>query len=122
MTVSNRNLNSAIDNALRTIAATQRSCAEALEILATEVRVLLEGASDDHPVEARVGPRLLTVAEAAERLGMSKSHVYRAVEEGRLTKVKIGNAVRIAVDDLEGYIESRKIEANVVAIGKTPWK
>ena len=114
-----RTLHAAIDNALRAIAATQRSCAEALEILATSVSELVERSSDEQPVEAQEGPKLLTVRQAAERLGMSVSHVYRAADEGRLTKVKIGSSVRIAEADLERYIEERRLEASVLGLGAT---
>ena len=119
MSNTNRTLNAAIDNALRAIAETQRVSAEALEILASSVREIVESPSDDQPVEAREGPRLLTVRQAAERLEMSKSHVYRAVETGALAKVKIGSSVRISEEDLERYIEERRLQASVRGLGAT---
>jgi excisionase family DNA binding protein len=41
-----------------------------------------------------VHDRLLTVAEAARRLRVSRATVYKLVAEGRLAHVRIGNQIR----------------------------
>jgi len=45
--------------------------------------------------------RLLTVREAAARLGVCISTVYKLCAQGRLAHVRIANAVRIPPDDLK---------------------
>jgi excisionase family DNA binding protein len=47
---------------------------------------------------------LLSPAEVAERLGVSRKSVYRLVRSGELPAVKIGHAVRVDPDELEQYI------------------
>ena len=62
------------------------------------------------PSDANV--RLLTVAEAAERLGCSKPHIYRLIAANALKAVDISapgstrSKSRIRVDDLAKYINS----------------
>lgn len=48
---------------------------------------------------------LLPVPEAAKRLTLSRSTVQRLVDGGELPAVKIGRSRRIAVADLEAYVE-----------------
>jgi len=45
--------------------------------------------------------RLLTVREAAARLGVSTSTVYKLCAQGRLAHVRISNAVRLSPRELE---------------------
>lgn len=49
--------------------------------------------------------RYLTVAEVADRLGYKKSYVYKLIEDGRLSKVKLfGKSVRVPESDIEKII------------------
>lgn len=55
---------------------------------------------------------LLTIREAASRIGCSPGLVYALCREGVLPRVQIGLGhhrprIRIREDDLEGYIESK---------------
>lgn len=66
------------------------------------------------------GKLLLTVAEAAGRLGVARSHLYRWVMTGELSSVKLGRSRRIPVVALERFIEARLEEeghADSVAAG-----
>jgi excisionase family DNA binding protein len=45
-------------------------------------------------LEFRTHDHLLTVAEAARRLRLSRATVYKLVAEGRLAHVRLGNAIR----------------------------
>lgn len=45
--------------------------------------------------------RLLTLAEAAQALNISKNHIYRLVWSGALETVKIGRAARWRAEDIE---------------------
>ena len=48
---------------------------------------------------------LLTVPEAAETLGVSRSHLYSLIQQGRLPTIRLGCSVRIPKAWLERYIE-----------------
>ena len=56
--------------------------------------------------------RLLTVDEAAERLGTSVRFVRRLVFEQRITYTKLGRHVRIAPRDLDAFIAAGRVEAD----------
>lgn len=47
---------------------------------------------------------LLTPAEAADVLGVSRATLYRLMREGRITSVMIGRARRIEHAELERYV------------------
>jgi excisionase family DNA binding protein len=53
---------------------------------------------------------LLTVDQAAERLGTSVRFVRRLIAERRIAYVKLGRHVRIAAEDLEAFIASGRVE------------
>jgi excisionase family DNA binding protein len=54
--------------------------------------------------------RLLTVEQAAERLGTSARFVRRLVFERRVAYVKLGRHVRIAAGDLDAFIRAGRVE------------
>ena len=58
--------------------------------------------------------RLLTVEEAAERLGTSVRFVRRLVFERRIAYTKLGRHVRIAASDLDAFIAAGRIEVPAV--------
>ncbi|MHB8376675.1 MAG: helix-turn-helix domain-containing protein [Candidatus Limnocylindrales bacterium] len=47
---------------------------------------------------------LLTVSEAARRLGFGRSQMYMFIQSGDLPSLKIGGARRVAVADLEEFV------------------
>ena len=53
---------------------------------------------------------LLTVDEAARRLGIGRSHAYIFVMKGEIPSVKIGRSRRIPADLLDGFVERLKSE------------
>jgi excisionase family DNA binding protein len=53
---------------------------------------------------------LLSVEQAAERLGTSVRFVRRLVFERRIAYVKLGRHVRIAARDLDAFIRAGRIE------------
>ncbi|WP_342394546.1 helix-turn-helix domain-containing protein [Myxococcus fulvus] len=65
---------------------------------------LLLGSSTPVPSMASGSGRLLTVREAAERLGVCRATVYRLCERGELPHVRISNAVRVEAEALEKFI------------------
>ncbi len=57
-----------------------------------------------------VAPRqtLLTPAEAAQRLAMSKKTVLRRIESGAISAVRDGRMLRIQESELERYIAEHR--------------
>ena len=48
---------------------------------------------------------LLTIGEACQFLGLSRSTVYRVIADGELRLIKVYNRSLIARRDLDGYVE-----------------
>lgn len=49
----------------------------------------------------------LTISEAAKATGISRSHVYKLLSEGALTRRKIGKRTLILREDLEAFMRAR---------------
>jgi excisionase family DNA binding protein len=56
--------------------------------------------------------KLLTVGEAAGRLGTSVRFVRRLIAERRIAYIRVGRHVRIAEADLASFIAAGRIEAS----------
>ena len=56
--------------------------------------------------------RLLTVEEAADRLGTSVRFVRRLIAERRIAYVRVGRHVRIAEADLASFVAAGRVEAS----------
>jgi excisionase family DNA binding protein len=54
---------------------------------------------------------LITVNEAARRLGVGKSLMYMIIRRGELPSVKIAGARRVAVAELQEYVSRLRAEA-----------
>jgi excisionase family DNA binding protein len=54
---------------------------------------------------------LLSVEQAAERLGTSERFVCRLIAERRIAYTKLGRHVRIATCDLDAFISAGRVEA-----------
>ena len=54
---------------------------------------------------------LLSVEQAAERLGTSVRFVRRLIAERRIAYVKLGRHVRIAEHDLINFVATGRVEA-----------
>jgi excisionase family DNA binding protein len=59
--------------------------------------------------------RLLTVDEAAERLGTSARFIRRLIAERRIAYTKLGRHVRIAGSDLDAFVASGRVEPRSLA-------
>jgi excisionase family DNA binding protein len=59
--------------------------------------------------------RLLTVDEAAERLGTSARFIRRLIAERRIAYTKLGRHVRIAARDLDTFVTSGRVEPRSLA-------
>ena len=63
--------------------------------------------------------RLVTVEEAAERLGTSVRFVRRLIAERRIAYVKVGRHVRLDPTDVEAFIAASRVEirpSSVIAL------
>jgi excisionase family DNA binding protein len=60
--------------------------------------------------------RLLTVEEAADRLGTSVRFVRRLVFERRIAYTKLGRHVRIAPGDLDAFIGAGRVEVDAIPL------
>jgi excisionase family DNA binding protein len=69
--------------------------------------------------------KLLSVEQAAERLGTSVRFVRRLVFERRIAYVKLGRHVRIAVRDLDAFIAAGRVDVGELPSlrrGASPWR
>ena len=64
--------------------------------------------------------RLLTVEEAAERLGTSVRFVRRLILERRIAYTKLGRHVRIASGDLDAFICAGRVEVGAPLPTRSP--
>jgi excisionase family DNA binding protein len=64
--------------------------------------------------------RLLTVQEAAERLGASTRFVRRLVAERRIAYVKVGRHVRLDPTDVEAFIAASRVEVRPSSVAALP--
>ena len=64
-------------------------------------------ASPKRPYSEREGV-LLTVAEAADYLGITERHMWRLLWEDEVRKTKVRSLVRVHIDDLNAYIEQQR--------------
>jgi excisionase family DNA binding protein len=58
---------------------------------------------------------MLTVKEAAKRLGISQSKLYQLVSERKIAHYRVGGKIVFAEADLDAYLESCRVEAGGVA-------
>ena len=71
----------------------------------------------DEPEQVVVEDRLLLrIEEAANRLGIGRSLMYRLVLSGQVQSVPLGRLRRIPVEALREYVERLRFEAS----GKSP--
>jgi excisionase family DNA binding protein len=64
--------------------------------------------------------RLLTVEEAADRLGTSVRFVRRLILERRIAYTKLGRHVRITPRDLDAFVRAGRVEVGAPLPGRSP--
>jgi excisionase family DNA binding protein len=57
--------------------------------------------------------RLLTVSEAARRLGIGRSHAYIYVLRGELESIKLGRSRRVPIEAIDDFVERLRSEGEV---------
>ncbi len=61
------------------------------------------------------GERLIDIKEAAQRLGLSTSTVYKRAEQSELPSIKMGGRLLFKTSDLTAYAEARRHGAGHMA-------
>lgn len=56
-------------------------------------------------------PLLWTPDQVAERLQLSKAHVYRLAQQHRLPYCRIGNSLRFRPAEIEKWLDEKTIKA-----------
>ena len=64
--------------------------------------------------------RLVTVEEAAERLGTSVRFVRRLIAERRIAYVKVGRHVRLDPADVEAFIAASRVQVRPSLVAALP--
>lgn len=59
----------------------------------------------------KISDMMLTVDQAAGRMGMSTRHVRRLVAERSIPFYKVGRSIRIAASDVDAYLCESRVEA-----------
>jgi excisionase family DNA binding protein len=85
---------------------------ELRDVLLSVSRCISEGA-DLAVIEA--ASATLTPAEAAERLGMSRTHLYKLLDRGEIVAHRVGRDRRIRVADLVAFEEQRQSDRRELA-------
>ena len=62
--------------------------------------------------------RYLTQKEAANYLGLAKSTISMMTSRGELTHYRVGRAVRYTLQDLDNFMQSRKIAGSYEESGR----
>ncbi|MPZ51038.1 MAG: helix-turn-helix domain-containing protein [Dehalococcoidia bacterium] len=55
---------------------------------------------------------LLTIDEAAQRLGIGRSHAYVYVMKGEIESVKLGRSRRVPATALENFVEKLRTDSD----------
>lgn len=56
---------------------------------------------------------LYDVGEACALVGFSRATLYRLIDAGRITPVRVGRSVYITPDELRAFVERLKAEAGL---------
>ena len=55
---------------------------------------------------------LLTVAQVAHQLHISKSHCYLLLQKGFIPNIRLGKSRRVLLQDLQDYISRNRFSSN----------
>jgi excisionase family DNA binding protein len=81
------------------------------DALADLFEALARAAAEGQPVSIRIGgSALLTARQAAEALGMSRTHLCKLMDSGEIQGSRVGTHRRIAPEEIERYRAARADE------------
>jgi excisionase family DNA binding protein len=84
-----------------------------LLVVKTRPRTVRGRTDTEDDVMLAASPHLLTIVDAAQHLGISRSKVYELLAAGELPSVRIGRTRRIAVTALEEFIAAHTDHGDV---------
>lgn len=61
---------------------------------------------------ANPGSTLLSISDAADRLGVTERYIRRLVSERRVPFYKVGRLIRFQESDLETWLNAGRVEAS----------
>lgn len=93
--------------------ARQQTSPEMKDVLLALSRCIRDGS--DVVVRGGTKTVLLTPAEVADRLGMSRTHVYKLLDRGEIPFERVGRDRRIHLEDLAAYEFKRQSARRVLA-------
>lgn len=89
------------------------------ELIAAQISVLQEKLNDMEGILRQLSTKIdepplpvsyLSVIQAGEYLGISKSSVYRLIESGAIPYTSVGKRnLRLKIEDLDKYLHKRKV-------------
>jgi len=89
----------------------------ALEEGALEEGALEEGALEEGAPVYQNGqtPRLLSPSEVCQELEADRASVYQKLRSGEIPSLKLGSALKVKREDLEGYMKGRRKHLRLVS-------
>ncbi len=77
--------------------------------LQSEVESLVEATeAQAEAAESGLTPAYLTIKQAQEYMGVSRTTLYRLMRNGDLPHYRVGTAVRLVPEDIDGFIRNDK--------------
>ena len=81
---------------------------------APDAQMFVTGRGRPDPISSRTGAEpdqrlLLTVSEAAHRLGIGRSLLYELLTEGQIESIHVGRLRRIRPEALAAYIDGQRL-------------
>lgn len=87
-------------------AADERTAKIALASMKPDPAQATHHSNDERLSRQLSGPKLLRIADVAERLSMSRGTIYRKIKEGTFPQPKkLGHSVRWVATDIEAWID-----------------
>ncbi len=82
--------------------------------LATTAERMEEAESEEvRTAAADENRRLLKVGEVSDLLAIPKRSIYMLIQRGEMPAVRFGKTVRVDPDELQAYLESKKVEDTI---------
>ena len=105
---------------LRQALRSHRRSLQELESVLIKFEEALLGGREERPERPQAqqgetgggGLELLSIPEVCQELGMGKSWVYRRIQSGEISSVKLGRNIKVRREDLEGYLEAQRYNSS----------
>jgi excisionase family DNA binding protein len=105
-----RELKAALHNGRATFSRAGGESIAIPDALAELFEVLTQAAADGQQVSIRIGSRLLTARQAAEALGLSRTHLCKLMDAGEIAGSRVGAHRRIPLEEVDRHRRARTNE------------